>query len=42
MLILDDLQRWPLPLFRYSFIDALRLAGVPGEINIALAGHTDV
>jgi integrase len=27
--------------FRHSFIDALRLAGVPGEINIALVGHTD-
>ena len=26
--------------FRHSFIDALRLAGVPGEINIALVGHT--
>jgi hypothetical protein len=24
-----------------SFIDALRLADVPGEINIALVGHTD-
>jgi hypothetical protein len=27
--------------FRHSFIDALRLAGVPGEINIARVGHTD-
>jgi hypothetical protein len=27
--------------YRHSFIDALRLAGVPGEINIALVGHTD-
>jgi hypothetical protein len=27
--------------FRQSFIDASRLAGVPGEINIALVGHTD-
>jgi hypothetical protein len=27
--------------FRHSFIDALRLAGVPGEINFALVGHTD-
>jgi integrase len=27
--------------FRHFFIDALRLAGVPGEINIALVGHTD-
>ena len=27
--------------FRHSFIDALRLAGVPHEINIALVGHTD-
>ena len=27
--------------FRHSFIDALRLAAVPGEINIALVGHTD-
>jgi hypothetical protein len=25
--------------FRHSFIDALRLAGVPGEINIALVGQ---
>ena len=27
--------------FRHSFVDALRLAGVPGEIIIALLGHTD-
>ena len=27
--------------FRHSFIDALCLAGVAGEINIALVGHTD-
>ena len=27
--------------FRHSFVDALRLAGVGGEINIALLGHTD-
>jgi hypothetical protein len=27
--------------FGHSFIDALRVAGVPGEINIALVGHTD-
>ena len=27
--------------FRHSFVDALRLAGVPGEIIIALVGHTD-
>jgi hypothetical protein len=27
--------------FRHSFIDALRLAAVPGEINIALVRHTD-
>jgi hypothetical protein len=27
--------------FRRSFIEAPRLAGVPGEINIALVGHTD-
>jgi integrase len=27
--------------FRHSFVDASRLAGVPGEINIALLGHTD-
>ena len=27
--------------FRHSFVDALRLAGVSSEINIALLGHTD-
>ena len=27
--------------FRHSFVDALRLAGVNGEINMALLGHTD-
>ena len=27
--------------FRHSFVDALRLAGVPSEIIIALVGHTD-
>jgi integrase len=27
--------------FRHSFVDALRLAGVGEEINIALLGHTD-
>ena len=27
--------------FRHSFVDALRLAGVSGEINTALLGHTD-
>jgi hypothetical protein len=27
--------------FRHSFTDALRLAAVPGEINVALVGHTD-
>ena len=27
--------------FRHTFIDALRLAGVSEEINIALVGHTD-
>jgi integrase len=27
--------------FRHSFVDALRLGGVNGEINMALLGHTD-
>jgi integrase len=27
--------------FRHSFVDALRLAGIGGEINMALLGHTD-
>ena len=27
--------------FRHTFVDALRLAGVGNEINIALLGHTD-
>jgi integrase len=27
--------------FRHSFVDALRLGGVNGEINKALLGHTD-